>query len=224
MYLWYRLLPQAVITLNMLRTSRINPKLSASTHIDGQYDFNRAPMAPPGTKIIAHETPIRRRTWEPNGQDGWYTGPALEHYRCYMVYITKTTGEHVVETVVFFPEKVKLPFPSTQELATQAAKEFTHALLHPRPAGPFYKVGDEQTLALKRLADIFEGATRSHKSRVVIPPSKRKAMMHLRGCKLQFHLRGWKTQQHHRGWHSKPHHHSWRLIRTADHTPLTEER
>jgi hypothetical protein len=72
MHLWDRLLPQAVITLNMLRTSRVNPKLSASTHIDGQYDFKRAPMAPPGTRIIAHETPIRRRTWALNGQDGWY--------------------------------------------------------------------------------------------------------------------------------------------------------
>jgi hypothetical protein len=47
MHLWDRLLPQAVITLNMLRTSRINPKLSAATHIFGQYDFNRAPMALP---------------------------------------------------------------------------------------------------------------------------------------------------------------------------------
>jgi mannose-6-phosphate isomerase-like protein (cupin superfamily) len=45
MHLWYRLLPQAVMTLNMLRTSRINPKLLAATHIFGQYDFNRAPMA-----------------------------------------------------------------------------------------------------------------------------------------------------------------------------------
>jgi hypothetical protein len=40
MHLWDRLLPQAVIALNMLRTSRINPKFTASTHIDGQYDFN----------------------------------------------------------------------------------------------------------------------------------------------------------------------------------------
>jgi hypothetical protein len=71
MHLWDRILPQAVITLNMLRTSRINPKLSAATHIFGQYDFNRAPMAPPGTRIIAHETPGRRRTWAPHGQDGW---------------------------------------------------------------------------------------------------------------------------------------------------------
>jgi hypothetical protein len=170
MHLWDILLPQAFITLYMLRTSRINPKLSASTHIDGQYDFKRAPMAPPGTRIIAHETPSRRRAWAPHGQDGWYIGPEIEHYRCYMVYINKTRGERVVETVDFPPEKFKLPFPSTQELATQAAKELTHALLHPQPAGPFCKVGDKQMLALKCLADIFEGATRSHKSRVVIPP------------------------------------------------------
>jgi hypothetical protein len=56
-------------------------------------------------------------------------------------------------------------------LATKAATELTHALLHPHPAGPFCKVGDEQTLALKCLADIFEGATRQ-KSRVVIPPAE----------------------------------------------------
>jgi hypothetical protein len=171
MHLWDRLLPQAVIKLNMLRTSRINPKLSASTHIYGQYDFNRSPMAPPGTRIIAHETPNRRRTWAPHGQDGWYIGPALEHYRCYTVYITKTRGEHVVETVDFFPENFKLPFPSAQDLATKAAAELTHALLHPQPAGPFCKVSDEQMLALKCLADIFEGATRQ-KSRVVIPPAE----------------------------------------------------
>jgi hypothetical protein len=172
MHLWDRLLRQAVITLNMLRTSRINPKLSSATHIYGQYDFNRAPMAAPGTKIIAHETPNRRQTWDPHGQDGWYIGPALEHYRCYTVYVTTTRGERVVETVDFFPEKFTLPFPSAQDLATQAAAELIHALLHPQPAGPFCKVGDEQTIALKRLADIFEGATRQ-KSKVVIPPTDR---------------------------------------------------
>jgi hypothetical protein len=102
MHLWDRILPQAVMTLNMLRTSRINPKLSAATHIFGQHDYNRARMAPPGTRIISHETPERRQTWAPHGQDGWYTGPALEHYRCYTVYITKTRSSRIVETVDFF--------------------------------------------------------------------------------------------------------------------------
>jgi Leu/Phe-tRNA-protein transferase len=103
MHLWDRLLPQAVIILNMLRISRINHKLSASTHIDSQYDYNRAPMAPPGTRIIAHETPNRRGTWTPHEQYGWYMGPALEYYRCYTVSVTKTRRERVVGTVEFFP-------------------------------------------------------------------------------------------------------------------------
>jgi hypothetical protein len=89
MHFWDRILSQAVITLNILRTSRIKPKLSAATHVFGQYDFNRAPLAPPGTRIIAHEAPGKRRTWAPHGQDGWYIVPALEHYRCYTFTLQK---------------------------------------------------------------------------------------------------------------------------------------
>jgi hypothetical protein len=43
--LWDRLLPQATITLNLLRQSRINPKVSAYSQIyHGHYDLNQAPM------------------------------------------------------------------------------------------------------------------------------------------------------------------------------------
>jgi hypothetical protein len=75
-----------------------------------------------------------------------------------------------VETVDFFPEKFTLPFPSSQDLATQTAADLTHALLHPQPAGPFCKVGDEQTIALKRLASIFEG-TKQRKSQTILTPT-----------------------------------------------------
>jgi hypothetical protein len=73
--------------------------------------------------------------------------------------------------LIFFPETFTLPFPSAQDLATKVATELIHALLHPQPAGPFCKVGDEKMWSLKRLADIFEGATRQ-KSRVVMPPTE----------------------------------------------------
>jgi hypothetical protein len=170
MHIWDRLLPQAVITLNMLRTSRINPKLSAAIHIFGQYDFNRAPISPQETRLIAHEIPSRRITWASHGQDGWYIGPALEQYRCYTVYITKTRGDRIAETVDFFPKKITLPFPSSRYLAIQAAADLTHALSHPQPAGSFCKVGDEQTIALKRLANIFEGA-KQRKSKIIVTPT-----------------------------------------------------
>jgi hypothetical protein len=72
----------------------------------------------------------------------------------------------------FFPEKFTLPFPTPQDQATKAAAELIRALLHPQPAGPFCKVGDAQTLALERLAAIFEGATR-RKTKINVPPTKK---------------------------------------------------
>jgi hypothetical protein len=70
----------------------------------------------------------------------------------------KTRANRIVETVGFLPQKFILPFASSHDLATQAASDLTHALLHPQPASPFCQVGDEQTIALKQLASIFVSA------------------------------------------------------------------
>jgi hypothetical protein len=43
-------------------------------------------------------------------------------------------------------------------LATQAEADLTHTLLNPQPTGPLCQVGDEQAIALKRLANIFGAA------------------------------------------------------------------
>jgi hypothetical protein len=75
-----------------------------------------------------------------------------------------------VETVDFPPEKFTLPFPSSQDLATKAAADLTHSLLHPQPAGPVCQVGNEQIIALKRLASIFEGA-KQRKSKNILTPT-----------------------------------------------------
>jgi hypothetical protein len=47
--LWEKLLPQATITLNLLQKSRINPRMSAYAQLNGNFYFNRTPLAPPGT-------------------------------------------------------------------------------------------------------------------------------------------------------------------------------
>ena len=106
---WDRLLPQAEITLNLLRTSRINPSLSAYTIINGNYDFNKSPMAPPGTKIIIHKKPTHRALWDFHGDDGYYVGPALEHYRYVQCLMTNSRRLRISDTVQFFPHS--MPFP-----------------------------------------------------------------------------------------------------------------
>ena len=70
LHLWCRLLDQAELTLNMLRTSRINPNLSAHEQLHGIHDFNTTPLGPPGTKCIVHEKSSQHGTWAPLGQHG----------------------------------------------------------------------------------------------------------------------------------------------------------
>jgi hypothetical protein len=67
MHLWDILLPQAEITLNLLRTSCLHPQLSAAAHYHGLVDYNKTAFVPPGCKIIAHDKPGKWQTWAPHG-------------------------------------------------------------------------------------------------------------------------------------------------------------
>ena len=51
-YEWDKLLDQCDLTLNLLRASRLNPKLSAWTFLFGKFDYMRTLLAPPGTKCL----------------------------------------------------------------------------------------------------------------------------------------------------------------------------
>jgi hypothetical protein len=50
LYLWDRLLPQAEMTLNLLRTSRQHPQLSAAAHYHGLIDNNKQLLLRQDTK------------------------------------------------------------------------------------------------------------------------------------------------------------------------------
>jgi hypothetical protein len=115
LHLWDRLLPQAEVTLNLLRTFILHPQLSAVAHFHGLVDYNITSFAPPGCKIIAHEKPVKRCTWAPQGQHGYYLGPAMHHYRCQNVYISAMASERIVDTLEFFLTIIRchscLPLP-----------------------------------------------------------------------------------------------------------------
>ena len=49
---WDMLLPQAVLTLNLLRPSRLHPHLSAHHMVYGSYDYSSHPIAPPGMYTV----------------------------------------------------------------------------------------------------------------------------------------------------------------------------
>ena len=53
--IWDKIVPQCVLTLNLLRKSRINPRLLVYSQLEGAFDFNKTPLAPVGTKVIILE-------------------------------------------------------------------------------------------------------------------------------------------------------------------------
>ena len=76
---WDLLLPQAELTMNLLRSSRINSKLSAEEQMNGTFDYNSTPLASLSIKVLSFETPSHRTSWENDGKEGWYIGPERDH-------------------------------------------------------------------------------------------------------------------------------------------------
>ncbi|KAL7503953.1 hypothetical protein ACHAXN_001668, partial [Cyclotella atomus] len=109
--------PSARLSLNMLRTSRIDPTKSAYEVLEGPHDFNRHPWAPPGCRAIIHEPANTRSSWGPRGTGAWYIPPAMDHYRSYLFYVPKTRAYRISASAQFFPAYWEVP----SELPTEAA-------------------------------------------------------------------------------------------------------
>lgn len=163
MHLWDRLMEQAEWTLNMLRPFPRNNKLSAYEAVHGTYDFVHTPMAPPGTKVVIHENPSKRKTWAPHGLPGWYIGPALQHHKCWRIFVTATASERISNTVHFFHHQQPPPLTPEQEVL-HAVSDLKNAIMHP---GLTFPKSYTLLQAIKQLQKIFETPHNTVTQRVV---------------------------------------------------------
>ena len=139
--------------MNLVRGSRINPKLSAWAQVNGLFDFNRRPLAPPGCRVLVHEKPQNRTTWSPHALDGWYVGPALESYRCYRIWIWDTRTTRICDTVSWFPTKVRMPETSYADTISASLQDIAHALKAPSPRAPVAPLLPSYQNALRQLLE-----------------------------------------------------------------------
>ena len=61
MTLWDRLLPQTILTLNLLRQAKADPSVSAYQFMHGEFDYNKMPLAPLGCTVQMHESTNRQK-------------------------------------------------------------------------------------------------------------------------------------------------------------------
>ena len=127
---WTRLLPHIEITLNLLRPSVIHPRMSAWEALNGAYDFDAHPLAPPGTAVTIHEKADQRQSWSKHGVKGWYLGPALDTYRCYTVWTDAKQSTRVTDTLAWHPHGYAWEDNSPLHTVTEAAEVLGKAIKH----------------------------------------------------------------------------------------------
>ena len=150
---WDRLLPQALVILNLLRPSTVNQNLSAYAYLFGQFDFNKTPLAPSGSKVVTRTKPSNRASWDLNGKIEFYTGPALNHYRYLTCYIPSTRTEIVSDTLVFIPHTIPIPTITIDNFLTQAASNIITLFTCPPSNIPStLQMGDSTKNGLLQLA------------------------------------------------------------------------
>ena len=154
LHLWDQLLPQALITLNLMRTSRTDPTKSAYAQIYGEFDFNATPLGPPGCKIMTHEKPHTRGTWAPHATEGWYVGPALETYRGFTVYTPSTGAHRITDTLSWHPSNVIIPEETALAAAIAAIQDLTAALNRKSPFMAALEPSERD--ALRTVCSIFK--------------------------------------------------------------------
>ena len=132
------------MTLNLLRGSHINLSLLVYAQLDGLLDFTKIPLVSPGIRTLVYEKYGQRNSWALHAQPGLYVAPAMNHYRCYTVYMIKTRSLRFTDTLTCFPSKVVTPVPmsthrdilAANDLTIPAANDLTIALLNPSSTIP----------------------------------------------------------------------------------------
>ena len=69
---------QTELTINLLRQSTLNIRMSAWEYYNGPFDYSATPLGPLGCKIMIHNTSNTRKSWDQRGREGFSIGPALQ--------------------------------------------------------------------------------------------------------------------------------------------------
>ena len=138
--LWCRQCPQVDLAVNIVRKCRQNPLLSAWAAMMGEYHFDATPIVPPGTEMMMHEKPNRRRTWGFNAKKAWYLGPCFKYYRNVHGWVPATGGKRINDTVRYKHHAIAVPQLMAADRILEAAKQLDSAIAQQPRAAPMDEI------------------------------------------------------------------------------------
>ncbi len=153
--LWDKILPQVKLTLNLLCFSCRNPALSSNQKLYGVFDFNKTPLTPLGTKALVFDNPATHASWAPHATDGYYVGPASNHYQCLRFHIPATQRFRFLDTWHLYPTHCHVPITSKHNQTLHVVADLLEQLGHTVPPSTSAKL--RHTRAICQLTDIMAG-------------------------------------------------------------------
>jgi hypothetical protein len=128
MQLWDKLLPQTILTLNLLCQSNVAPTVLAHQYVHGTFDYNKTPLASLRCAVQLYANNPQQGTWAKYSTDGWYIGTLTEHYQCHRIYVKKTRSKQISDTVFFKHKYITQPTVTPADTIVKALDDLTHAL------------------------------------------------------------------------------------------------
>ena len=127
-HLWDLLVPQAEMTQNLLRPCTSDPTISAWENFNGELDYNANPLGPLGIRVLIHNKPSRRKSWDMRALDGWSIGTSLEHYRCQKVVTKDSRAVRISDTVEFRHHRITTPMVTPEDRVIRSIEQLTAVL------------------------------------------------------------------------------------------------
>ena len=106
---WNELLPQTLLTLNLLRKSNATPTVSAHAHLCGQHDYNAQPLLPMGQAAEVHVKRANRKSWDYHSKPAWYLYTSEEHYRTHMFLMKESKTKRLSDTAAMHLRRITDP-------------------------------------------------------------------------------------------------------------------
>ncbi len=125
---WDELLPQTILTLNLLRQSNVAPNISAYVYHHVSFDYNRMPIAPMGCAVQFHIKPSRQKTFGEHSEDGFYLKTSVEHYRTHIIFCKKTRAKQLADTVFFKHKHITQPTVTPADAIVNAFTKLRDAI------------------------------------------------------------------------------------------------
>ena len=95
--------------LNMLRTFRRDPTISAYKALNGPFDYNKTPLAPLGSPEVLYGYPTNRNNFAPHCTDAIYVAPSMIHYCNRNYWVPYTQKMRISSSARIYPEHCKVP-------------------------------------------------------------------------------------------------------------------